>query len=46
MRERLLGETGRLSLRQVLGSLVDEAEVVERDGSDWLLLRQRPTGGA
>ncbi len=46
VRERLRGETGRLSLRKVLGSLVDEAEVVERDGSDWLLLRQRPARGA
>lgn len=46
VRERLRAETGPLSLRRVLGSLVDEAEVLERDGSDWLLLRQRPTDGA
>lgn len=45
VRERLRAETGPLSLREVLGSLVDEADVFERDGSDWLLLRQRLPAG-
>ena len=46
VRERLSAESGPLSLSRVLGSLVDESEVLERDDGDWLLLRQRPTGGA
>jgi hypothetical protein len=46
VRERLRAETGPLSLRQVLGSLVDDADVFERDGRDWLLLRQHSPAGA
>lgn len=46
VRERLRAETGPLSLRQVLSLLVDEVDVLERDDGDWLLLRQRRTGGA
>ena len=38
--------TGTLALHNVLGALVDEADVIERDGRDWLLLRQRPASGA
>ncbi len=43
VRERLQTESGPLALRRVLGSLVDEASVFERDGDGWLLLRQRPS---
>jgi hypothetical protein len=46
VRDRLRSETGPLSLRHVLASLVDEADVFERDGSDWLLLRQLASAGA
>ena len=41
VRHRLSTESGPLALRNVLAALVDEADVVERDGSDWLSLRQR-----
>ena len=41
VRNRLSTETGPLALRKVLGALVDEADVIERDGRDWLTLRQR-----
>ena len=46
VRERLRDETGPLALRRVLGALVDEAELLEREGGDWLLLRQRSAVGA
>lgn len=46
VRRRLSAETGPLALRHVLGALVDEADVIERDGRDWLLLQQRPASGA
>ena len=46
VRRRLSAETGTLALHNVLGALVDEADVIERDGRDWLLLRQRPASGA
>jgi hypothetical protein len=46
VRERLRVETGPLALRQVLGSLVDEADVFERDGGDWLILKQQPSAVA
>lgn len=45
VRRRLEGETGPLALRNVLRALVDDVEVSERDGRDWLTLRQRPTPG-
>lgn len=41
VRHRLTTETGPLALRNVLAALVDEADVIERDGHDWLTLRQR-----
>ena len=41
VRHRLGTETGPLALRNVLGALVDEADVIVRDGRDWLTLRQR-----
>ena len=46
VRRRLSAETGPLALRQVLAALVDEADVIDRDGCDWLILRQRPASGA
>lgn len=46
IRGRLSSEAGPLALQNVLGALVDDVEVIERDGSDWLVLRQRPTQGA
>ena len=46
VRKRLQAETGPLALRQVLGSLVDEADVFERNGGDWLILKQRSSAGA
>lgn len=45
VRRRLDGETGPLALRNVLGALVDDVELAERDGRDWLTLRQRPIPG-
>ena len=41
VRHRLATETGPLALGNVLAALVDEAGVSERDGRDWLTLRQR-----